>query len=207
MAEAMTPRDALRALDSLPRYEEALTARTGGLTFMLWGFVNAGIFLTYAAASDWVDAHEAYWLMSVLWMPWVAGGIAASGALWRSHAVTLRRRPGTREGLRRALLFTLLFLVIGGALFFALDVLAGVEWSIHAIMTLASGLFAMILGAWQRRDWGAGSRNIVAAGCAMVAAGLALALSPAGDTVAGLLAAGMVGLGWFLAGVATYVQG
>ena len=35
MAQAMTAEDALHALRDLPRYEERLSARTGGLTFMI----------------------------------------------------------------------------------------------------------------------------------------------------------------------------
>lgn len=203
----MTPKQALDALGDLPRYEETLTARTGGLTSMLWGLVGAGIFLTYATASDLVEAREAYWAFALLWMPWVAAGIAFTGALWNNHAVSLRRDPDLLRGLGFSLKLVAFFLAVAVLMFVALDVLAGVEWTIHALMTVVNGLFAFGLGAVQARQRHAGARWVIAAGFAMVAAGLAIGASGLGDDAAALLGATATATSWFTAGAVTYRQG
>lgn len=207
MAQAMTAQDALHALRDLPRYEERLTARAGGLTFMLWGLATAGIFTTYAAAAEPLEARGAYWAFGVLWVPWTAAGIAASAALWSSHAVTMRRAPGAREGLRQSLLFTFGFLALAAALFAVLDLWAGVEWDVNGVLAVASGLFAILVGLLQRKAWGPGARNVAVAGACMVLAGVALGVSGTGGAAAAFTAAAVVGSGWFLAGVATYARG
>lgn len=206
-ASDMTARDALHALGDLPRYEERLSMRTGGLTCMVWGIATAGIFMTYAAASDLLEANEAYWGFALLWIPWVVAGSWASAALWRSQAVTLRRDPGTASGIRISVVITLLYLVVAAGLFGALDVLAGVEWTVHSLMAVASGLCAFAVGVWQRSRWGAGARNLIVAGVAMAAGAVLLGLSSMGETASGLAAASLVGVGWFAAGVVTYRAG
>lgn len=206
-APPMTARDALAALGDLPRYEESLNARTGGLTLMLWGLATAGIFLTYAAAARPIERADAHWAFALLWMPWVAAGSWATALLWRHLAVTLRRDPDTRSGVRLSVLITLLFIALAAALFGGLDVVAGVEWTVHSLMAMASGLCALLVGVWQRRAWGVGGRNLAVAGLAMVAAAVALGLSGLGDAGSGLVAAAVVGSGWFAAGVATYCSG
>lgn len=206
-ASDMTARDALRALGDLPRYEENLTAKAGGMTSMVWGLAAAGIFLTYLAAGDWLEEMRAYWAFALLWIPWVAAGIALSGAIWVSHAVSLRSDPKTGQGLAKSLAFTGLFLAIAAALFLGLDVLAGVEWTVHSLMTVANGLFALAMAGVQMRAKACGAGNVAAAGAMMLAAGIALGLAGASDVVSGLLGATVVGLGWFAAGVLTYRQG
>lgn len=207
MAQAMTPHDALHALNDLPRYEERLEARTAGLTFMLWGFAIAGIFVTYTAAADWLESNDASWALAVLWVPWVAAGSAFVALLWTSHAITLRRRPARAHGIRFSVMVTLLFLVLAGVVFGVLDVLIGVEWTINSLMAVASGLCAAILGLWQRKDWGHGARNLIVAGVAMVVSGLSIGLSGVGPTAAGLMAASSVGAAWLIAGACTYRSG
>lgn len=84
----LTPLEAARVLAKARDYDEDLRARTGGLTWMIWGFVSAGIFLTYSLAS--VSGGEG-WAMGFLWLPWVVAGIVAMNALWRSAALSSRR--------------------------------------------------------------------------------------------------------------------
>lgn len=207
MAHAMTPHDALHALSDLPHYEERLEARTGGLTCMLWGLAVAGIFMTYTAATDLIEQAEMYWAFSLLWVPWVVAGSALSGMLWRSNAITLRKPTEARAGYVISVVTTLAFIGFAAALFLALDVLAGLEWTIHSFMTVASGLMALFLATWQRRAWGPGARNLAVAGALMVLAGAAIGLSGVGDTGAGLLAASAAGAAWFGAGIVTYRMG
>lgn len=203
----MTPQQALDALGDLPHYEESLTARTGGLTSMLWGLVGAAIFLTYATASDLVQRHEAYWAYAVLWVPWVAAGIAFTGGLWNNHAVSLRRDPHLLRGLGFSLKLVAFFLAVAGLMFLALEVLAGVEWTVHSLMTVVNGLFAFGLGTVQLRHRHAGARWVMAAGFAMVAAGLAIGASGLDDDVAALGGAAATATSWFTAGAITYHQG
>lgn len=207
MAHAMTPHDALHALSDLPHYEEGLEARTGGLTCMLWGLAIAGIFMTYAAAADLLEQAEAYWAFTLLWVPWVVAGSALSGMLWRSNAITLRKPGEAGPGYRISVVTTLAFIGFAAALFFGLDVLAGLEWTMHSVMTVASGLMALLLATWQRRSWGPGARNVAIAGVLMVLAGVGLGLSGVGDEGAGLLASATTGVAWFGAGIATYRMG
>lgn len=207
MAHAMTPHDALRALSDLPHYEERLEVRTGGLTCMLWGLAIAGIFMTYTAAADLLEQAEADWAFSLLWVPWVLAGSALSGLLWRSNAIALRRPVDGRPGYVISAVTTLAYIAFAALLFLGLDVLAGLEWTVHSVMTVASGLMALLLATWQRRAWGPGARNVAVAGVAMVLAGIALGLSGVGDTGAGLLASAVTGVAWFGAGIATYRLG
>lgn len=206
-ASAMTPQDALRALGDLPRYEETLTARTGGLTSMLWGLVGAGIFLTYSTASDLIETAGAYWAFALLWIPWVAAGIAFTGALWSNHAVSLRRDPQLGRGLGFSLGLVAFFLGMAVVLFFVLDVLAGVEWTIHSLMTIVNGLFAVGLGAFQARHRHSGAKWVMAAGAIMLLAGLAIGARGLSDDAAALLGAAATASAWFGAGALTYRLG
>ena len=203
----MSPRDALSALADLPRYEERLEMRTGGLTCMVWGLAIAGIFVTYAAAADVLEAHEAYWAFGLLWIPWVVAGSVASATLWRSHAITLRRDADARQGWKVSGAITLAFLAVAAGLFVALDLVAGVEWTVHSIMALASGVMAVALGLVTWRHWGAGSRHLLVAGAVILAGAFALGLSGIGEDASGLLAAALTGTAWFAAGLATYRKG
>lgn len=207
MADALSPHDALHALGDLPRYEERLEMRTGGLTCMVWGIAIAGIFMTYAAAGDWLEAREAYWGFGLLWIPWVAMGSVTTATLWRSHAITLRREADARQGLLASGGITLAFVAVAAALFVGLDVVAGVEWAVHSIMAVASGILALGMGLLTRRHWGVGSRNLMVAGGVIVAGAVVLGLSSAGDTATGLLASALTGAGWFGAGLSTYAKG
>lgn len=199
--------DALHALGDLPRYEEKLEMRTGGLTCMVWGLAIAGIFMTYAAAGQWLEDLGAYWVFSVLWVPWVVAGSVTSSTLWRSHAVTLRREPDARQGWLVSVGITVAFLVVAAVLFVVLDVGGVFKWTIHSIMALSSGVIAVGLGVFTRRHWGVGSRNLILAGMAIAAGAVALGLSGASETASGLLASALTGIGWFTAGLATYRKG
>lgn len=207
MAHAMTPDDALAALRELPRYEERLAARTGGLTFMMWGLAVAGIFLTYSAAGDWLVRNRAEWAFALLWVPWVAAGSALTALLWTSHAVTLRQPPEAAPGLRLSLAVTALFVVLAGAVFVAVDRFAGAAWTAHSLMLTASGLCAAILGAWQRRTWGPAARTLLAAGAAMALGGVVLGAAGVHEEAAGLLAAAIAGTSWMAAGAVAYRMG
>ncbi|MEA3200704.1 MAG: hypothetical protein QOE90_2132 [Thermoplasmata archaeon] len=82
----MSPLDAARVLAKARDYEEDLRARTAGITWMIWGFATCGIFLTYGFFSV-ADAQG--WWTSFLWAPWIAAGILATNALWRSASLAM----------------------------------------------------------------------------------------------------------------------
>lgn len=207
MADAMTPRDALAALTNLPHYEERLTARTGGLTTMVWGLAGPAIFLTYALASDVIDSMAAYWLYGFLWMPWVLAGGVLTGFIWNSHAISLRREPDTGRGLAYSLGLTGFFLLLAGALYVGFVVVGAVSFSTHHLMVVANGLFAVGLGAHQMRGRHPGGRLLLAAGCIVVVAGFMLRSLSVADDASALLGAAITGLAWFGAGILTYRQG
>jgi hypothetical protein len=82
-----SPQDATRTLLATPTFEDLAKMRVEGLTWMLWGFVLAGIHVTYGFVSTAYEPSDLVRVM--LWIPWVLGGFAASRAGWRAAAVTL----------------------------------------------------------------------------------------------------------------------
>lgn len=82
----LTAGEAEDAIARLEGFSEPLQTRTGGITWMIWAVVTAGIFATYWAAPASVGNRAVLWF---LWLPWVAAGHLLTGALWRSVALTL----------------------------------------------------------------------------------------------------------------------
>src|SRR5688572_29210732 len=83
----LSPEQAAEALADIGAYEDSLSSRVGALTGMVWGIVSAAIFVTYGVASD----VRPTWLLSFLWLPWTAAGVAVTVAAWKLHAVSLGR--------------------------------------------------------------------------------------------------------------------
>lgn len=106
MSEPLTPQEAARALSKAQSWEDALHARTAGLTWMVWGIVTPAVFLTYgfvAVVGELERADPPWWLWNVLWVPWIAAGVTATVALWRSAALAVPSLDSPRDR-RRALL-------------------------------------------------------------------------------------------------------
>jgi hypothetical protein len=116
MNETLTPAEAARVLAEASTYESSLRERTQGISWMIWGLVSAGIWMTYGYAA--LAAPDLGWGYSLLWMPWIVAGGAATGALWRSAALSrpaLRRTPTWKMWAQYAVgvvFFTALFLVV-----------------------------------------------------------------------------------------------
>ena len=103
MNETMTPQEAVRALSKAQSWEAALHARTAGLTWMVWGLATPATFLTYAfvAVLGELEGFEApWWVWNLLWMPWVAAGVTATVALWRSAALAMPHLDSPRDRRR-----------------------------------------------------------------------------------------------------------
>lgn len=203
---AMTPQEAAAVLRDVGHYEERLTNRANGLTLMIWGLASAGIFLTYGTADPYLENMDLSWMYALLWLPWVAAGLLASRGVWSGHALTLRRsdEPGTGAMMGSVALF----FVIAAGLFVGLDILAGIEWTVSSIMTIANGLFGIALATFISK-WHRSCRDTatLVAGLAMVAVGIILGLSGVHPAAATLLGASTTGAGWFAAGLVNHRRG
>lgn len=122
MSETLTPQEAARALTKAQSWEDALHARTAGLTWMVWGLATPATFLTYAFVAVLADLEgfdPPWWVWNVLWMPWVAAGVTATVALWKSAALALPhldapgdRRKAMLSGFGSSLLLFVAFLLL-----------------------------------------------------------------------------------------------
>lgn len=96
--EPLTPLGATRELARAARYEDALRQRTEGLTWMIWGFVTPGIFLSYALAGATYQEDFPLWAQ-FLFAPWVVAGVLATYVLWSSAQLVA---PRLKEGEPKA---------------------------------------------------------------------------------------------------------
>lgn len=210
-AEAeMTAEQAATALADLEGYEQSLTARTAGLTWIVWGTAIPGLFATYNAAGHWVMDHAGpEWILGLLWIPWVAGASLATNWLWDLNAVRLEVEHDRREGWLYSGGFTLMFFVLAALVSGALS-LVGIDVGTNGWMVLTVGVFTLALaGVYHRNRW-PGVRETMLAGLAIVLGGLPIALAPASlapDVAFGLASAGLVGLAYYGAGVWLYRRG
>lgn len=165
----MSPLEAAAALAKARTYEDDLRCRTSGLTWMIWGLVTPGIFLSYAFAAV-VGADGP--LVSFLWAPWIAAGVLATSALWRSVALSTSSLRGIawRAFWLRFALVTLAYAVVLRV--FPIDrpsaalLLVGLTWT-------AMGA----LGLWRPRPGVATSGVAIWAGLLTAGLGLALVLA------------------------------
>ncbi len=206
-AETLTPLDAAEALRSLEGFEEKLDRRTGGMTNMVWGLASAGIFLTYGSASEWIAEQALHWLFSLLWIPWVAGGMALTGALWSSKAVTMGRDPESRGSLLASLGFTGAFLAILAAVALVGGRLLDLDWDTNTTLVLVNGLFIGLIGTAHRRHDKACAAYTLGAAVVVVLAAIVLAATGLADAPANLIGAAVVGGAWFGSGWLVYLKG
>lgn len=85
MNETMTPQEAALAIARANRWEDRIVHRTEGMTWMIWGIVTAGIWVTLTAMSR---GPMAIVPMTLSWSVWVLAGFALTYSLWRSAALT-----------------------------------------------------------------------------------------------------------------------
>lgn len=197
MGETFTPQEAARALAEASRFEDALAERTGGITWMVWGIVTPGIFLTYSFFGA-LDAGG--WWLGLVWMPWVAAGILTTVMLWRSAALAapaLDTQPSGSFWLRflgfTALITLVMYLVRPD----------GPEAPLIVVGALWAGMGILNL-------WGAsarGRRVSVAAGLPLVVAGILLAALDVPVEVGGMVAVAVSGLAPIAAGLYQTLRG
>ncbi len=198
MGMDLSAQDAANTLHGLERVEETLTARTAGLSNIVWGLASPLIFLTYGTAAPWVEANNHHWLYALLWIPGVALGSLLTKLLWRQHAVHLRQAPG---GDWRMLGYIALFFATATALWFVTDKALQWHWTTSALMTVANGFFALMIATVEHRGQVPCARYGYPAGAWMILAGLTIAFAGANHAAASLLGAAATSIGWTLAGL------
>jgi hypothetical protein len=86
MGDELSPLEAAAAIRSVEGWDTSLRHRTTGLVWMAWGFVFAGIAMTYAFATATVKDMPPWF--GLLWVAWAAPGIAFTALQWRSARLT-----------------------------------------------------------------------------------------------------------------------
>lgn len=113
LADPMNPAGSLEArelTEEIRRLEGlhgAFDRRTRGITWMIWGLILPGIYLSYsyAGATMLAGARLPVLLFLTLWIPWVALGVLVTGALWRSAGLLIRGARPVWNGLKAFLVF------------------------------------------------------------------------------------------------------
>lgn len=103
MTETLTPQEAARALAKAQSWEAALENRTAGVTWMIWGIVMPGLFLSYAfvgVLTEFEGIDPPGWFWGTLWMPWIAMGVVATVFLWKTAALAAPAFDDPKEGRR-----------------------------------------------------------------------------------------------------------
>lgn len=203
-ADAMTARQAAAALADLRADDERLTGRASALMNMIWGVVASAIFLAYAAADD-LDGFPFF--APILWVPFVAAGIAITRRVWHAQAVYFGADRSEKAGARDAWVswaFACGFLAVALGLVFGLP-LVGIEWSVHAVMLVVNGLLALVMATLAKSYWcTSGYMETGIAGVAMVAAAVALGVLALPEDATGLLAGLAALAAWTGSGAVIY---
>lgn len=197
MTEAMTAREAARALVDASRYEGALAERTAGITWMVWGIATPGVFMTYAFAS--VLGGSGWW-MSVLWIPWILMAVVTTVSLWRSAALAAPALASDATPW-----FWLRFLGFSGAIWLVFILLEPRGPEVPLIIVGAMWAGMGIVNLWQGSTMG---RIVaVAAGAPLVVAGVLLAALDAPIEISGTIAFVLSAAAPFLAGLYQTLRG
>lgn len=215
----MTASQAWATIDEAIRFEEGLRSRTEGLTWILWGLVNAAIFLSYEAVStlyygagaplatsaDPAQQRSPWWVGG-LWVPWIAVGAAATYALWRSAALSsdaVRDRP-PRHAL--AVVAYVAFIFVGWAI--AVVALPDRAESVYPMLGLGTAWIVLaVLDPYRATATGRRVAGVV--GVLIISFGVVVALVIPADwhNVSGLVAALITGTVPLVAGLWQSLRG
>lgn len=195
----LTAQQAAATLHDLEDVEERLTARTAGLTHLVWGMAAPLIFLTYGSADALVQRHEAWWAFSVLWIPGALLGALLTHHLWNHNALRLDRPTDGRRDLR-VLAYIAAVLALGATLWLTTNAV-GQTWTVSTTMTIANGLLAILIGLIERRGGVPCTHHALLAGIGILLGGILLVLFAVPDRASTLLGAAITSLGWTLAGL------
>lgn len=198
--------EAADLLAGIEDVEEHVTARTVGLTWLVWGTAIPGLLVSYHAAGS-LEASRFEWILSVLWIPWIFGASLTTNWLWETTAVHLEREPSSTHGWATSLIFTGLFLVFAGLIVFGARAL-GVRLLLHEWMLLAGGLLTFAVATLYHQRQVPGVREALAGGLAIALGGALLAaVSWEPVLLEALLAAGLVGGVYYGMGARLVVRG
>jgi hypothetical protein len=98
---AMSAHAAVAEIERLENLRGPLERRTSGITWMIWGIATAAIFMSYNFLGVLVEFVNpgAMYFMPLAWMPWVAMGVVATRAVWKSANVMVPNLGNRREGI------------------------------------------------------------------------------------------------------------
>lgn len=200
MEAAWAPREALASIAEISRRDDALRARTEGLTWVIWGMGNAGAALTYTSLAP--DGVLAWW-MPPLAALWILASVLVTVGLWRSAAVPFRPGFSFRRGLALFLVWPLLL----GAISMGIVTLAGWE-NVAQAKLVATGLLLLGFAAFNPLHFTRTGR-LTAAGLGVVALAFgagAFALGLTGAT-ATMYVGAVMGLSWTAGGTLALFRG
>jgi hypothetical protein len=199
-ASVWSPREAMASIAEVTRRDDALKARTEGLTWVIWGMGNAGAALTYVALSPDLSIE---WWMPPLAALWILASVIVSAGLWRSAALPFR--PGFT--LKRGLVFFLAWPLLLSLL--ASGFMSVFGWGLVAqAKLLATGaLLLAFAGMDPLRFTATGRATAAGLGVVAIAAaavGLWLGLTGAPAT---LVVGGVLGVSWTAGGALALFRG
>jgi hypothetical protein len=158
--QAMSVETALRTLAESMRREDALRARTEGLTWMVWGMAFLPLVLVWPAAL-YLLGDVPLWANFALLPPWILLGAVASYAVWRTAALAETSLAERRQAGWRVVLgylgVLLAISLVGSVLAFA-----GLLPYTHpdVIAMCYAGLVWMVTGAWNPFGLSATGRRV-----------------------------------------------
>ncbi|SFS97591.1 hypothetical protein [Halostagnicola kamekurae] len=202
----LPPIEAVQALTEIEGYDERLTARTFGLTLMVFAFAITAIPISYAAADPWLTGYEyGSFVLSVLWLPWIGAAVAVTSAIWTTHSISLGETTRTGYNWLLGVGFTLMFFLIA----VVVSIVLGSNGNVFIAMGISGGVFTVFLGAifsyMYRAKWIL--IPLVVAGTVIVLGNIALStvgLTPVG---AGFTTGFLQGTAYFITGWAISTRG
>lgn len=209
--EPMSIERALSTIQKLEGLEIGLYQRTEGITWMLWGFITAGIYFMFSTFGAAMEDDLPDWL-GFLWAPWVAAGIAATMAIWRSAHLASGAQFQARAMRGYSLIYLVTYFVLFFLAFFLLHTY-GSTWNLKepGVVMIVLGVASTLVAHLTTSSAPARSMLRIVGALALVAA-LVLALVPysvpwhayAYQTFAGVI---ILGGGWFLGGLYLTLKG
>lgn len=195
-------RQATALLQQMDGYEEGLRRRTEGITWLVWGFVLAGLSLSYyagdlARALTPDDGGPKPWTLLFPWSPWALAGGVATMVIWRSAALHV-------PALSRPWWQSLAGLLAVGAgiwiVFLATWLLPAGAQRVVTGPTLmgVAGLLTILLPILRLTS--EGRRVGVIASAALVVGGAAIGLADLGMHATGIASTALAGGAWLAAG-------
>ena len=151
---SMSPQEAAQAIQATARYEEGLTARTFGLSLMVWACVAYAVyFVSYVVAAGGSEVD--FWSgLPFLLLPLVAG-MAVTNLLWRTRALSaaIGFRPARVWSQGAALLVAGFIAMVWIDDAFLPDSDSSVSLTLVATLVVIYLAVRLWIAPWQRRPW------------------------------------------------------